>query len=288
MESITKVRTVKSLMRDMKKGVYNLTHPVQRKSNMWSKTEKELLFDSLLKNIVLFPVVFCKQDEETFVIDGKQRLETLSSVINTDAFKEFTEEQQDIITSSEITTITYINCTDKEIFELFERYNNGVSLTGSQKARSYTSINTLQQIRELLEHPFINKCNFTKGQTKKAEDEIVMIQAAMIISNFDYKNFSFKEVNRFLQENDDLSDYFTTIRLNMDILDKIVEEPNKNLKKLHLPFIIANAKDTKGFKDGLLNFLNDYDNQEEYRSFCQGGTSQKTSIEFRNNFFKNL
>ena len=115
-----------------------------------------------------------------------------------------------------------------------------------------------------------------------------MIQAAMLISNFEYKNFSFKEVNRFLQENDDLSNYFTTIRLNMDILDKIVEEPNKNLKKLHLPFIIANAKDTKGFKDGLLNFLNDYDNQEEYRSFCQGGTSQKQSVEFRNNFFKNL
>ena len=84
------------------------------------------------------------------------------------------------------------------------------------------SILDREQIRELLEHPFINKCNFTKGQTKKAEDEIVMIQAAMLISNFDYKNFSFKEVNRFLQENDDLSNYFTTIRLNMDILDKII------------------------------------------------------------------
>lgn len=289
MESITKVRTVKSLMRDMKKGSYNLQHSVQRKSQQWSKNEKYKLYDSLLNNIVLFPIVFCKQEEEIFVIDGKQRLETLDELINSDKFKEeFDEEQQDIILSSEVSTITYINCTDEEIFTLFERYNSGVSLSGSQKARSYASIEILSKVKEALEHPFFRLCNITKGQIKKSEDEIVVLEAIMLLSGFEYKNFSFKEINRFLQEYKDLNDEFVTLNKNMDILYKIIETPNKNLKKLHLPFILANAREDEQFATGLINFLNDYDNQEEYRSFCQGGTSQKQSVEFRNNFFKNL
>lgn len=284
-----KVRTIKSLMRDMKKEMYNLEHPVQRKGNQWGKNEKEKLFDSLLNNIILFPIVFCQQDDELFVIDGKQRLETLDELINSDKFKDkYSEEDQDHILSSEITTITYTQCTDTDIFTLFERYNNGVQLSGSQKARSYTTMDILSKVREALKHPFFGLCNFTKGQIKKSEDEIVVLEAVMLINGYDYKNFSFKEIDKFLDGHDNLDNEFTALNQNLDVLYDIVGEYNKNLKKLHLPFIIANARNDEQFANGLLNFLNDYDNQEEYRSHCQGGTSQKQSVDFRNNFFKNL
>ena len=54
MENSTKVRNVKSLLRDLNKGTYNLNHIVQRSASQWSKKQQESLLDSIInKNIVL-------------------------------------------------------------------------------------------------------------------------------------------------------------------------------------------------------------------------------------------
>lgn len=297
MQNQTKVRNIKSLMRDMKKGMYNMEHPVQRRSEQWNKAAKELLFDSLNKNIVILPIIFAIKDDVTFVVDGKQRLSILDEFINQKdtklkfndmKFDDLDEDTKDKILSAEITTITYINCTDEDIFELFERYNNGVALSGSQKSRSYCTIAILLHIKEILAHPFIAKCNITKGQELKSEDEICILQAAMVVNGFEFKNFSNKEVDRYLKETkeEDIIASLVALKDKLDILDSIIEEKQKVLKKIHLPAIIASANNTEEFKNKLLNFIENYDNESEYRSFCQGATSQKENVMGRLNYWK--
>lgn len=297
MQNQTKVRNVKSLMRDMKKGMYNMEHPVQRRSEQWNKAAKEMLFDSLNKNIVILPIIFAIKDDVTFVVDGKQRLSILDEFINQKdtklkfndmKFDDLDEDTKDKILSAEITTITYTNCTDADIFELFERYNNGVALSGSQKSRSYCTIAILLHIKELLAHPFIAKCNITKGQELKSEDEICILQAAMVVNGFEFKNFSNKEVDRYLKETneEDIIASLVALKDKLDILDSIIEEKQKVLKKIHLPAIIASANNTDEFKNKLLNFIENYDNEHEYRSFCQGATSQKENVMGRLNYWK--
>lgn len=299
MQNQTKVRNVKSLMRDMKKGMFDMNHPVQRKAEQWNKAAKELLFDSINKNIVILPIVFAVKDDVTFVVDGKQRLGILDEFINRKdtklrfngvKFDDLDEDTKDKILSAEITTITYTNCTDEEIFELFERYNNGVSLSGSQKSRSYANIEILAELQKVLTHPFMLKCNITEGQKKKSEDETTILQAAMLISDFSFKDFSFKEINRYLQEveTQDIIKTLQVIYQKMDILDNFIEEKQKNLKKIALPMVLATVENNETYKGNLLNFLENYKEQEEFKKYAQGSTSQKAMVMGRWEVFKKM
>lgn len=299
MQNQTKVRNVKSLMRDMKKGMFDMEHPVQRKSEMWNKNSKELLFDSINKNIVILPIIFAIKDDITFVVDGKQRLSILDEYINQKdtklkfnglKFDDLDEDTKDKILSAEITTITYTNCSDEEIFELFARYNNGVALSGDQKIRGAATIDILSLVKDVLNHSFFEKVNFTKGQLKKSEDETVILQTMMILSEFDFKNFSFKEIERFLQETDleTIKKVKDVIIANLDVLDGFVEEKQKNLKKINLPMVISTVRNDEDWKNKLVDFLENYESKEDYRQFCQGSTSQKEMVMGRLNYFKNF
>lgn len=298
MDSTTKVRTVKSLMRDIKNEKINFEHLVQRQSNQWSKKQQELLIDSLLKGIVLPQIVFIVQNDITYVLDGKQRLTTIDEYIKSKEFEILTDDEKDLITSSEISTITYSNVNDDEIFELFKRYNNGVNLAGGQKTRSFCNKEVLLKIKnELKDNDIKTVWNITKGQAAKDEDEMVMFQTMMLVSNFEYKNFSNKEVERFLEETskETLNDALNNVLNNVGIVYNIVieslgNEKQKNLKKIHLPFIFAFANDSEEYKNKLINFLTNYSSEnsefDEYRSHCTTGTSQKEHVQGRLSYWK--
>ena len=321
MESTTKVRTINSLMRDIKRNKINFNHLVQRQSNQWNKKQKELLIDSLLKGVVLPQLIFAVQEKEmmpvmdiddtpgttyenkiekiTYCIDGKQRLTTIYEFINSKSFKDLSEEEQKTIEDSEVSTITYHNISDDEIFTLFQRYNNGVSLAGGQKTRSFCDKDLLSSIRnELSIMPFCENWNITKGQINKNEDEMVIFQSMMIVSGFEYKNFSNKEVERYLSETplEDLKKAFGEVSDKIGIVHSIVNESlgegkQKNLKKIHLPMIISCATEEENYKNKLVDFLTNYSSEnsafDTYRSHCTTGTSQKEHVVGRLEFWKN-
>jgi hypothetical protein len=304
LDSTTKVRTVKSLMRDVKNKKLNNEHIVQRKGQQWSKKQKELLIDSCLHGFVIPTITFSTlsfdKTNTLFVVDGKQRLETLWEYTN-DVFKyngkkfsELTEEEQDRILSTEISTVTYNQLTDVGISDVFSRLNNGTALSASQKTRGLVDGMILVKIKQILDNNFFTKCNITNGQIKKSEDEFVILQAAMLVEYDLVPAFSQSDVEEFVTENysiNEVIEILDKIEEKVVILNEIVEEKNKFLKKIHLPHIIAHANRTDEFKNRLLHFLTNYDNKEDadiqlYRSFCQGSTSQKQNVEGRENYWK--
>lgn len=298
--SSSKNVAIHSLMLQVKNGKLNLNHPVQRRANQWgdSSGKKEKFLNSLICGIISPEIIVCEMNGEKFVVDGKQRLSTLFEyIVKKDnpklkvfnrSFDELDEQTKDQLTGSNINVVTYANITDdSEIHDLFSRYNNGVSLSNSQKSRAYCSIAMLGKIKSILEKPFFTeKANITKGQELKDEDTIVLVQSAILCSGFDFKSFNGKEVDRFLQltPEKEIMQTLEEVANKVDILDSILENQKyKNLKKIHLPMIISTAEDSEAFKDKLLNFLNEYDNEsnaaiQEYRSHCQGSTSQKENV----------
>lgn len=304
-DSTTKVRTVKSLMRDVKNDKLNNNHICQRRGSQWGKKQKELLIDSCLYGYVIPTITFASAFGDNsgilFVVDGKQRLEALweftQDLFKYDGkkFSELSEEEQDKILSTEISTVTYNGLTDIGISSVFNRLNNGTSLSSSQKVRGSLDAAILQKIRHILNKPFFEKCNITSGQIKKSEDEFVILQAAMLIAYDLVPAFSQKAIEEFVEDYDidKIFEILDKVEEKVDILDNIVEEKNKFLKKIHLPHIIANADDSDDkFKNSLLHFLENYDNKnaidiQNYRGFCQGSTSQKQNVEGREKYWKN-
>lgn len=304
--SSSKNTAIHSLMVQVKNGKLNLQHEVQRKSEQWDFLKKSKFLHSLIIGVISPEIVVCEKDGQRFVVDGKQRLSCLNEYINKKdtkltvfdrKFDELDDATKDALTGSNINVVTYANCSDQQIFELFERYNNGVSLSGSQKSRSYCTIAMLTKIKGILDKDFFKvKANITKGQELKDEDTMVLIQSAMLVSNFDLKSFSQKEVDRYLQETaeQEIMATLEDVEKRIDILDKMLENQKyKNLKKIHLPMIISATQETEAFKVKLLDFLEDYENEsnsdiQEYRSHCQGSTSQKEHVQGRLKFWTNV
>lgn len=297
LKSSSKNIAIQSLMTFIKNNRWDMNHPVQRRSNQWSIQAKSKFLHSLVIGIICPEIVLCTHESHIWVIDGKQRLSCLNEYINKKdtkltlfgrKFDELEDNIKDIILSANINVITYEDLTDKQVFMIFERMNNGVALSGSQKSRSYATIRILSEVQEILNSHFIREiCNLTTGQQLKDEGFNVVIQAAMLISNWNFKNFSSKEIDRFLQENteQDILNTLSIVKNNIKILDEIVKEKNKNLKKIHLPMVIAGVSDNPEYRTKLFMLLNKYDEMEEYRQYCQGSTSQKQNVEKRWEFF---
>lgn len=309
--SSSKNTAIHSLMLQIKNNKLNLNHEVQRKGSQWKLENKVKLLESIVSGVVVNAIVVAEMDGNKFCLDGKQRLETLFSYCcdpNDSRFNpklklfgrsyaELDDATRDLIDGANINVISYANCSEEDCFRLFEVYNNGVSLSSAQKSKSYLSVELINKINGLLNSVFIkNKCNISMGQSLKEEDLMTVIQSCMIASGFEFKSFNNKEVDRYLKETD--SDFImqtlNIIEEHIQILDGIVADKEKNLKKIHLPMILACCNDSEAFADKLRNFLENYDNEAEqeiqnYKNlYCQGSTSQKAQVEGRLAYWKNF
>ena len=280
----------------------NLDHYCQRKQNQWNKIMEGQLIESIINNIAINPIITCEWDGEEFVVDGKQRLTTIKKLIQDDVpfkvfgqkmvFSKLGDKNKEIIENYNIHIVRYTAKDETQITTLFNLYNNQAPLSGDQKARGIASSYVLEKLHEILAHNFISsKCNFTKGDILKGADETILIQTLMVISGFEFKNFSFKEVNRFLEQLTDekeIDKLFETLNANLDILDSFIEEKHKNLKKINLPMIISTVQNTEDWKNKLIDFLENYESKENYRIHCLGSTSQREHVLGRLEYFKNF
>lgn len=306
MEYSQRTRTVNSILKEISKEKINFNHKVQRKSNQWNKSQKSCLIATILEgNLPIPPIHVSKENDILWVIDGKQRLSTIYSYVN-DEFKldkntqpivfhgeeyeiskkkysQLPEELQQRIKDAEIHQITYDGASEKDIDKIFMALNNGTPLTNDQKLRAMLSNAVISAIDYVLESPFFEKVNITEGQKRKGEELTIILEAAMLLNNYDFSNFSGKEIAKFAIQCTE--EDIIKLRENCDRLDKIVDGKEKYLKKLHLPMIIASAK-SRGFEDKLNSFLSDFENLEEYKQYCKTGTTKKENVMGRWEYFK--
>lgn len=321
MEFNNKKQLVKTFAKDMSKGKYSTKHKCQRKEDQWSKEQKSLLIDSMLRNYPLDPIrVELKEDEKKYIFDGVQRATTVCRFIE-DGYKlsktlkpvvidgeqyeiagkkysELDEAVKDKISDYELIIYIFSGCTDEDIREMFRRQNNGKPLSNTQKRTAIESDTVSEIIFSLADHQFFEKI-MSSAQIRKDVNRDMIRETLMLINTNEYQDFtSFrtKDINDFIAWYDQniIQADVDLLREALDKLDESIEE--LKIKPTSIPMMLYAAyqcvKENKDFATFALmvsDFSNNYDSNEKYAAiFAGGGTASSESVNKRFQYWKNL
>lgn len=237
-------------MHDEKK-VLSFDHPIQRKSEQWSDTQKSLLIHSMLANYPVPNIYVLREDSQEldeknkpvfnyFVMDGKQRLTSVLSYIwgefpldeNITAitiedveyqiagkyFCDLEEPVQYEIKRYKFDIIAFEECSNREIEEIFFRLNNSTPLTKSQVAKAKVGVEIAELINGLLTSKFFTvSCNFSKAQLKASDDQKVLIQSMMLLDTNNIPDFELKDFseNSILEYSESIRGTYTDKQSNI-------------------------------------------------------------------------
>ena len=237
-------------MHDEKK-VLSFDHPIQRKSEQWSDTQKSLLIHSMLANYPVPNIYVLREDSQEldeknkpvfnyFVMDGKQRLtsvlsyiwgefpldENIPAIIIEDVeyqiagkyFCDLDEPVQYEIKRYKFDIIAFEECSNREIEEIFFRLNNSTPLTKSQVAKAKVGVEIAELINELLTSKFFTvSCNFSKAQLKASDDQKVLIQSMMLLDTNNVLDFELKDFseNSILEYSESIRGTYTDKQSNI-------------------------------------------------------------------------
>lgn len=316
-------KLVSTLLNDIDKKKLLLDHPVQREPGQFNRYQKNLFIDSVLRNFPIPALYFLKDGTNTYVLDGLQRLTILQNYV-ADAFKlgpnhepvqyettddkgklvtltydisgkrfsQLPDELQKVIKERELTIITLEDFTDEQVNNVFIRLNNGTPLNTSQKLKAYTNSDFKKQIAKIKSHDLFTKYSvFSPTQRIKGAEDLCVIHTLMLTKGI--RNFTKPIVEKFVK-------HYTYNKRDFDKIEKAVKELGGLIRddvpaipRISLPIILnvfMSCDDTNKdlFISQLNDFLDNYENETEYRALCKCGTTNEVNIVKRIAFFEEM
>ena len=312
-------KALQTLTNKIKRGNIIFTHKLQRREGVWSKSAKSLLIDSLLRGYPVNPV-YTVIDEKQAVIDGVQRLSTCYDYINDGfalsknlepieldgqmyeitgkKFSKLDDPVKDELMSAQIQVYEITEYTDKEVRDMFSRLNGGKPLNSVQKMTPEMSDDLSNTIFDIISHPFFAKV-LTPAQLKSSVDQYIALEILMLseINNeYDFGSFSRKDKEKFIEyyNNKVNIDKIKMVKQGLNKLDEAFDE-NIKIPKTSVSFIvytyyrcIKDKKNTAKLTDLVKQFLDNYDSNEEYKSYIQNGTSSAESVKSRLSYWRKI
>ena len=312
MDYTCRTKTLQALTKAIDKGTILLLHKLQRPEGQWNRRQKTDLIDSLLRKYPINPTYAIKEVGISSVIDGIQRLscvrdfisdkfalsKDMESVIVNDEekclaglkFSKLDDDTKDAILNSELQVYELTDCTEKDVREMFRRQNAGKPLNGKQLRVIHESDEFSETVYSLAIHPFMNKL-MTKAQRKNGTDRDLIIQTLMLIETnqeHEFVSFRTKDMDVFVSNySDSISqEKIDTLKTAMDKFDESFEKIKVPVTSI--PMILYSGyrilKDNKSFDklvDTINDFLNGYENNEDYKQFVQSGTSGAENVRGR-------
>lgn len=313
-------KPVQTLTNKVKRGNIVLKHKLQRREGVWNKETKSLLIDSLLRGYIVNPIHTISESNKQYVIDGVQRLSTLSSFLNDEfalsknlkpveienesyeisgkKFSKLDEPVADALNSAQIQVYEITEYTDKDVREMFSRLNSGKPLNTSQKLTPNMSDYMSDAIVDIVSHTFFEKV-LTPAQFKSSVDQAIAMEVLMLCATtegYEIASFSRKDKEKFIEQHnyDQQDEKVALIKQALDKLDENFDDDVK-IPKTSLSFIIFAVcrviKEKKGMAkamDAIKDFLDNYDSNEEYKGYITQGTSGSESINNRLQFWRNI
>lgn len=319
MKSTCRTKTISSIVSKLENGGIVLTHKLQRDEGQWNTQQKGFLIDSILRQYPVNPT-YAVEDNGTYaIIDGVQRLSTLRDFIN-DKFalpanlspvmingeekdiskKKYTkldEVTQDALLDAEIQIYEISDYTDEDVREMFRRQNSGKPLNPKQLRVVYGSNGFNEKVSRLANNEFISMIS-SKAQKKNGSTRDWIIQTLMLIATNqenDFTSFRSKDMNNFVAEYGD--EYIEKMNILEEALNRMKNafETIDDLPATSIPMVLYSAyritRDKKSFSrfvDIVIDFIDHYDENEEYKLFVQNGTSNPENVSARYNYWKNL
>lgn len=313
-------KPVQTLVNKVGRGQIVLKHRLQRREGVWNKEAKSLLIDSLLRGYIVNPIHTISEGGKQYVIDGVQRLDTISTFLNDGfalsknlksveiedttyeiaglKFSKLEQPVKDAICDAQIQVYEITEYTDKDVREMFSRLNSGKSLNSTQKLTPIMSDYMSDAIYNITSHPFFEKV-LTPAQLKSSVDQSIALEILMLCAvgnEYTISSFSRKDREKFIEfYNYQIKDEkVEVIKQALDKLDENFDEDVK-ISKTSISFIVytvyRSIKDKKGMGktiEAIKDFLTNYESNEEYKSYITQGTSASDSVNKRLEYWRNV
>lgn len=319
MDYTCRTKTLQSLNKAMEKGNILLSHKLQRPEGQWNRKQKTDLIDSLLRKYPINQAYGVKEDGIISIIDGVQRLSCIRDfiadkwslskdmepiMINDEEkslgglkFSKLDEDVKDAILNSELQLYELIDCSEKDVREMFRRQNAGRPLNGKQLRVVYESDEFSEAVYSLANHPFMDKL-MSKTQRKNGTDRDLIIQTFMLIetnNENEFVSFRTNDIDTFILDHSELIDSEKTEMLK-SALDKFNENFDEvKIPVTSIPMILYSGyrilKDKKSFSklvNSIQEFLTNYETNEEYKEFVQKGTTSAENVRGRFDYWRNI
>lgn len=317
MDYTSKTRSLQSLVKDMNKGVINLSHKLQRPEGQWNRKQKTDLIDSLLRHYPINPTYAIVEEDGTLsVIDGVQRLSTIRDyignifalskdmnavVVNGEEkdlsglkFDKLDEDVKSEILNAELQIYRMTDCTETDIREMFRRQNAGKPLNSKLLRVVHESDKFSDVVYSLANHPFMNKL-MSPAQRKNGTDRDTIVQTIMLVATNqenDFTSFRVKDINAFV------SQYADQYINRADILKEAMDRFDESFDEIKIPVtsipqilysgyrIIKDKKSFSRLAEKISEFIATYDSNEEYKQYVQSGTGSKENVRGRFEYWR--
>ena len=321
MKPIKDERVISSLLDNIKDEELLLNHPIQRKPGQFTPAQKSLLIDSLLRNYPIPPIYTVVEGKKEYVIDGLQRLSIIASYVNDEfaltsklkplsyedggetvelelqklKFSKLPKKLQKRILKQNLSFISFHDCKEGELNEVFLRLNNGVPLNKPQKLHAILSSQMQTAIKDIIELDFFTKTiGLTKTTRIKSHDESMVIQTLMLLN--DNMDFSKKGMPAFLESYTYNQEDFDLIKNAVVELGEKFPKKTPNFIKSIVPMVIyalikCPEKKKHTYFNALSLFVANYDKLDTYnniREHCNSGTISPTNVAWRVDYFLGL
>lgn len=191
------------------------TNPDYQRPSVWTKPQKQLLIDTILRDFDIPKIYLHKRDGEKFdVIDGQQRIRAIWSFYNDEfalakdadpvngvpvAGKKYSELPIDISSIVDSYTLDFVildNPNEDEIREMFLRLQNGTTLKAQEKRNAMPG-NMRNFVKKVATHEFFDKVNFTN--TRFTYD-LIAAQMCLLALTKQVCNIKDKDLNAMYAE----------------------------------------------------------------------------------------
>lgn len=326
MKTSSKERTLQWICNQYKKGNISFSHKLQRPIGQWNTRMRSLLIHSLLSGFPVNTIYTVDENGIIYTLDGSQRTSTCIDYVNNafalskdtpsitiitnengekvsktydiagKKFNKLDEEVQSTLLACSLEFCMLSDYTDDEVKEMFRRQNTSKPLNGKLLRIIHESDEFSDAVYSLANHPFMNKL-VTPTQRKNGTDRDLIIQTLMLIMTSNenvFTSFRTKDIDNFVMNYADESiSKIDTLKEAMDKFDDAFDEIKIPITSQ--PMILYSGyrivKDKKPFGrliDTIKEFLNGYDDNEEYKQFIQSGTSSTSSVRSRFDYWRNI
>lgn len=212
-------------------------------------------------------------------------------------FSQLDEVVKDKIKASEIQVYLFTGCTDEDIREMFRRQNNGKSLSNTQKRTSIESDELSEVIFSLASHPFFEKI-LSATQMKRDISRDIIREVLMLTetnTENDFTSFKSKDIDNFVIWYANNIDHVKVdlIKQSLDKLDETFEELKTPVTSIPMIIfsgycVLKDNKDFEKFVEIINSFVENYENNEEYKQYCQGGTTGQQNVRGRLDYWNSI
>lgn len=326
MKTSSKERTLQWICNQYKKGNISFSHKLQRPIGQWNTRMKSLLIHSLLSGFPVNAIYTVEENGIIYTLDGSQRTSTCINYVNNEfalskdtpsitittnvngekvsntyeiagkKFKKLDEEVQSTLLACSLEFCMLSDYTDEEVKEMFKRQNSSKPLNGKLLRIVHESDEFSDTVFSLANHPFMNKL-VTPTQRKNGTDRDLIIQTLMLImtdKDNDFTSFRTKDIDSFVMNYADASiSKIDTLREAMDKFNDAFDDIKIPITSV--PMVLYSGfricKDKKSFSklvDAIKEFLDSYNDNEEYKQYIQSGTSSNSSVRARFDYWRKI